>query len=287
MRILSNRLSDILKFYKSELVSVYSCIEIESLFYWTCEELLGQSRSQYRYNLLQTVSESMLLKFNFTVKALKNHTPIQYVFNKAYFYDLSLYVNEAVLIPRPETEELVHWIIQDYKKQKPHTIIDLCTGSGCIALALQNQFPSTQMQGLDISSEALTIAKQNGKNLNMNILWSEANILDVNLNLKQSFDIIVSNPPYVRLSEQKQMQANVLDNEPHLALFVSDKTPLLFYEAIARFSKIHLQAKGSVYLEINEALGKETSQLFRDYGFSAIELRKDMQNKDRMLKIGF
>ncbi|MEG2337386.1 MAG: peptide chain release factor N(5)-glutamine methyltransferase [Bacteroidales bacterium] len=287
MRIHSNQLSSILSFYQSELFSLYSPEECESLFYWSCEEILGNTRIYWRTHLSQAVSESVLLKFNFTVKDLKKHKPIQYIFHKAYFYDLSLYVDETVLIPRPETEELLHWIFQEYREKAPSKCIDLCTGSGCIALSLKSKFPNASIEGMDLSSQALSVAQKNSVQLNLHPLWIQANLLEGNWVLDSTFDLIVSNPPYVRLSEQALMNPNVLDYEPALALFVSDQDPLIFYRAIARFAKKHLHKKGFVYLEINEALGKECTQLFCDYGFTQIELRKDMQNKDRMLRIGF
>lgn len=230
---------------------------------------------------------------------LMKKEPIQYVLGKTFFCGLPFKVAPGVLIPRPETEELVEWIIADTPTDKPH-ILDIGTGSGCIALSLSHRLPLAKVTACDISREALKIAKENAENLHLDVQFKMADILQyqhINMFSSQKtspslekpkssmcYDIIVSNPPYVCSSEADSMEEHVLSYEPHLALFVSDNNPLLFYRAIAHFAQLNLKADGTLYLEINQRMGSETKQLLENLGFSHVEIRKDFYGNDRMIK---
>lgn len=217
--------------------------------------------------------------------SLLNGAPIQYVLGEAWFASMKFYVNESVLIPRPETEELVEWIIQDTDANANVSILDIGTGSGCIPISLKKALPNAQVHALDISPEALSVARRNAENLHTAIHFHQLNILDEKAHATlPTFDCIVSNPPYIRNMEKQEMHANVLQHEPHLALFVPDEDPLLFYREIAAFASSHLTPGGKLYFEINEALGTETSHLLQTTGFKNVHIRKDLQGKDRMIQ---
>jgi release factor glutamine methyltransferase len=210
--------------------------------------------------------------------------PLQYIIGKADFYGLSVFVDENVLIPRPETEELVDWVLHDFWG-KPLRLLDIGTGSGCIALALAKQRPTWEIWGVDLSAGALAIAQKNAAQLNVEPRFLQCDILDERqwAILPDAFDLICSNPPYIPLSEWVLMPSQVLDHEPHLALFVEDADPLQFYRAIGRFAASKLAPQGRLYVEINEHYGAATRRLFEDVGFGEVELRQDMSQKDRML----
>lgn len=193
-------------------------------------------------------------------------------------------VNENVLIPRPETEELVDWIIEDQKKDKQSiTILDIGTGSGCIAISLAKKIPEAKVYAMDISEQAIQVARDNAKKNQADITFIKADILEVK-ELFQDFDIIVSNPPYVRELEKKEMRSNVLDNEPQRALFVSDNEPLLFYKKITDLAKEKLKENGGLYFEINQYLGVETKNMIESKGFKSVEVRKDLYDNERMIR---
>ncbi|MCL2412850.1 MAG: peptide chain release factor N(5)-glutamine methyltransferase, partial [Bacteroidales bacterium] len=225
--------------------------------------------------------ESMMLKFSFAVKDLKKHKPIQYILGTCDFLDLSLHLTEDVLIPRPETEELVQKIAKE-NKNFTGKILDICTGSGCIALALKKQLPHALVQGFDNSENATVIAKENAKINQLGVDFFVADIF--NFSTEKRFDIIVSNPPYVLHSEKSQMKKNVLHYEPHEALFVDDKEPLVFYSAIVDFAKKRLNPDGKLYVEINEKFGREVAKLLKNQGFSSVKIDKDFLGKDRFVK---
>ena len=209
------------------------------------------------------------------------HKPIQYILGETEFCGLKFKVNSSVLIPRPETEELVMWIEKENPQAK--TILDLCTGSGCIAIALANQLKNTALAGIDISLDALSVAKENAKLNQVQVDFLQADVLHPHFSMEKKWDVIVSNPPYVRENERKQMSIRVLDYEPPLALFVDDDNPLLFYKAIARIGANHLTENGKLYLEINEAYGNEIKALLQQYNYKDIVLKKDIHGKDRMI----
>lgn len=296
MRIASNKIVDVVRFFRDELRNIYDEGEIETFITYCFDEYIGMKRAAIALHGNSTISESELLKFNFAVKDLKKHKPIQYILGKADFYGLKFKVNEHVLIPRPETEELVHTMILDQKIEdgrwkmkdgiRPVTIIDIGTGSGCIAIALKKNISAAAVFGLDISEEALEVAKQNALYNNVDIQFIKYDILSnaVFPKVDLKFDIIVSNPPYITGSEKEKMDKNVTDYEPHLALFVNDMDPLLFYKSIVRFALQHLNKNGKIYFEINQGLGIETRQILIDVGFKNIELIKDLNSNFRILR---
>lgn len=236
------------------------------------------------------------------VDALLRNEPVQYVLGEAWFDGLLLKVDRHVLIPRPETEELVQWVAADIAAAAKSSqasspaptpssgaarpaILDIGTGSGCIPIALRKRLPHAELTGLDISPDALAVARENGTRYAPTVQWIQADILDeTHWNDLPVYDIIVSNPPYIASAERSDMHTRVLAHEPHLALFVPDEDPLLFYRGIARFCKTRLCAGGALYLEINEALGEETKTLLQEEGFGEVILKKDLQEKDRMIR---
>ncbi|MBG7629077.1 MAG: peptide chain release factor N(5)-glutamine methyltransferase [Bacteroidetes bacterium] len=279
----------ILKFkttFFSGLAETYPKTEIQSFFNILVEFRLKLSRIDVALN---SDYEINTLDLNFLQKALidlKKHKPIQYITGETEFYNLPFKVNEHVLIPRPETEELVDWIVADSKLETQHSklnMLDIGTGSGCIPISLAKNLPNTKVSAIDISLEALKTAEINAQFNNVDIHFIEKDILNTN-SLSEVYDVIISNPPYVRELEKDEMQKNVLDNEPHLALFVENNNPLLFYDKIADLAKSHLTKNGHLYLEINQYLGKETADLLNAKGFKNIELRKDIFGSDRMIK---
>jgi release factor glutamine methyltransferase len=282
LKIPSNSIKDIVRFFREELAGGHSGEEIELFIQYCFEEYSGLKKHEIRFRENETINESTLLKYSFAVKALKQHKPIQYVLGKADFYGLKFKVNENVLIPRPETEELVALIINENKAANL-SILDIGTGSGCIAISLAKHIVGSKVSAIDISEKALEIAKQNAKFNQVEIEFIQQDILNPAEHFQQ-FDIIVSNPPYVRDLEKQEMTSNVLDFEPHLALFVSDENPLVFYNAIADFAKTHLTPSGKLYFEINEYLGEETKKLLTDKGFKNVELIKDLNGKNRILR---
>jgi release factor glutamine methyltransferase len=293
MRMPSNKIADVIRFFRDELKTSYESGEIETFIAYCFEEFLNMKREAVFLNPTSTISESELLKFNFAIKELKQHKPIQYILGSADFYGLKFNVNKDVLIPRPETEELVHLIIMENGKWKmengggSYFLLDIGTGSGCIPIALKKNIPSANVYALDISAKALDIAKQNAEMNQVTIEFFEYDILSSKSLLPHpdlKFDCIVSNPPYICMAEKEQMQKNVLDYEPHLALFVDDENPLLFYNAIADFALKQLNPKGKLYFEINQALGLETLQLLEHKGFKKIILIKDLNNNNRIVK---
>lgn len=222
-------------------------------------------------------------------RVLLQHKPVQYVLQEAWFYGMALYVNEQVLIPRPETEELVDWLVKDAgnAQRSGRSVLDIGTGSGCIALAIKKKLPHVLVHACDISNGALQVAKKNAAGLDLDIDFHALDILSEQArNELGIFDMIISNPPYIPQSDKPAMASNVLEYEPSLALFVDDEDPMLFYTAIAAFAKLHLAPGGLIYLEIHEAMGDAVVSTFRSYGFSRIEVRKDMQGRSRMVKVG-
>lgn len=270
----------------NELNNIYPTTEIQSFFNLLINFKLNMSRADIALQFDYEISKKDLDFLKNGLKELKNQKPIQYIIGKTEFYGLPFYVNKHVLIPRPETEELINWILEDLTAknlQSDLNILDIGTGSGCIAISLAKNLPNSKVFALDISSNALNTAKQNALLNNVNINFVEANILTTN-NLNQTFDIIVSNPPYVREIEKQQMHKNVLNNEPHIALFVENENPLIFYDKIADFSKKHLSKNGKLYVEINQYLGLETLELLRLKQFKKQTLKKDIFNNHRMIK---
>lgn len=274
-------------FFQEQLAILYDEIEVESFFYIILENKNNLKRIDLALNIDLEFSELNLSVWNEILEKLKLEIPIQYILGTTSFYGLDFEVNENVLIPRPETEELVEWIIKEntnIESSKKLKILDIGTGSGCIAISLAKNIPNSEVFALDVSIKALAIAKKNAEINNVNITFVQKNILE-GVNLKQKFDIIVSNPPYVRNLEKHEIGKNVLNSEPHLALFVDDNDALIFYKKIAELAKINLVENSQLYFEINQYLAKETIELLENLGFKNIELRQDIYGNDRMVKL--
>lgn len=269
--------------FQEALSSIYPNEEIDSFFFILMEEKLGLKRVDLILNPDKKIDAPTVDYFKSVIEKLKNEIPIQYIIGHTAFFGLDFIVDENVLIPRQETEELVDWIIKSADKKEPLKILDIGTGSGCIAISLAENIPNASVFAIDVSKEALNMAKQNAQKNEVKINFINESILTLK-KLEQKFDIIVSNPPYIRELEKHEIKNNVLDNEPHLALFVEDDNPLLFYDAIADFSKNHLKKNGLLFFEINQYLGKETLELVKSKGFLNTELKKDLNNNDRMIK---
>ncbi|MEL0456826.1 peptide chain release factor N(5)-glutamine methyltransferase [Flavobacteriaceae bacterium SZ-1-7] len=271
--------------FHEELDSIYASEEVDSFFYMLAESHYKVKRIQLATDPeLSVEDEALILN---SLAALKGEKPIQYILGETEFYGLIFKVNDGVLIPRPETEELVEWVLKKVEKTAEVHILDIGTGSGCIAVSLAKHLPKAKIHALDISKKALEVAKLNAKLNDVHVDFFEANILSHNAqtSLKSiKYDIIVSNPPYIREQEKQFMKPNVMDNEPHLALFVNHENPLLFYEVISSFAVDNLKEGGALYFEINEYLGKDMIDLLRRKNFINIELKQDIFKKDRMIK---
>ena len=287
MHIPSNKVRDIERYFHTELAGLYPDSEItmfvrmlfEAFFGWTLTDLLLRRDD--------TVNQSDLLRFHWAAEDLKHFRPIQHIIGWTDFCGCRIEVDENTLIPRPETEEIVNWTIDHNSKLNNHnsqlTILDLCTGSGCIAIALAKHLPQAQVAAVDISEKALAVAKKNAAANNVSINFLQTDIIHYPFSvLRSPFSLIISNPPYVMDKERAAMQHNVLDWEPQQALFVPDSDPLLFYRAIADIADKHLAHDGMIVLEINESLGQETAQLFESHGFETA-LHSDFRGKTRML----
>ena len=287
MKVASNLVRDIKKYYREQLCSIYDYEEANSLVSILLEYYFKIDRVKMALETDLRLSESEMLTFHFAVKDLLKNKPIQYIIGETEFCDLKFKVNENVLIPRPETAEMVYKIVNSQQSTvNSHcSIIDIGTGSGCIAISLANAFPESQVYALDISEEALNVARENAINNNVNVNFIHDNILNLKNIIETKFDIIVSNPPYVRELEKAEMHNNVLEWEPHKALFVSDNDPLIFYRGILEFAKSHLKENGEIWFEINEFLSKEMTDLCHELGFSDVNIYKDFREKERIMAI--
>ncbi|NCC17876.1 MAG: peptide chain release factor N(5)-glutamine methyltransferase [Bacteroidia bacterium] len=279
MRIKSNRIEDILKFALQELEGIYSENEIKQMTYSLITHFCNIPKTSILANNKQTVLESELLKLNFAIKDLKKEKPLQYIMGYTDFYNIKLNLNHKVLIPRPETEELVDMIIKENKGKKDLKIADFGCGSGAIALSLKNNIPDSEIWAFDIEDNAINQTKENAQALNLDINIEKKDLLKDNFS-DYNFDIIVSNPPYVMEKEKSLMRDNVLKHEPHQALFVKDEDPLIFYQAIERIAQKNLKPKGKIYMEINESLSERTKKVFKDYHTKII---KDLFDKYRFI----
>jgi len=270
-----------------QLYELYDQREAANIADLVIEAVTGQKkidRIVYKDLLVNEVQQQELHKIG---TELLEHRPVQYVLGQVWFRDMQLRVNESVLIPRPETEELVDWIIKDIQAsgKTELSLLDIGTGSGCIPIAVRKKIPGVAVSGVDVSDDALQVAILNSIEQKVLVDFLHLDFLNESeWNHLGKYNIIASNPPYIKKSEEAYMSANVLKHEPHLALFVPDEDPLLFYKAIVKFATAHLKEEGAVYVEINETLGEEVKVLFLDKGFSKVEVRKDMQGKDRMVK---
>ena len=274
------------RLFVEQLEPFYDNTEVESFFYLILENVNHLRRIDLALNIDLKFTEKEIFIWNEILEKLKLEIPIQYILGKTSFYGLDFFVNNNVLIPRPETEELVDWITITNKNQRFKNILDIGTGSGCIAISLAKNISNSNIFALDVSSEALTIARKNAEINNANVNFILDDILKT-IALNQKFDVIVSNPPYVRNLEKHEINKNVLDNEPHLALFVSDNDALIFYRKIAQFALNNLEKNGYLFFEINQYLGQETTELLHNIGFKNIELKQDIYGNDRMIRCNF
>ncbi|WP_434036565.1 peptide chain release factor N(5)-glutamine methyltransferase [Formosa sp. 4Alg 33] len=284
------KLKDIQNTFHEALDADYDKREVDHFFFMICDYYFNFKRISLALEPEYSISETDAIPVLDALESLKKHEPIQYVLKSTEFFGLEFQVNNAVLIPRPETEELVAWIIEAGldKIKDPIRILDIGTGSGCIAIAVAKHFENANVFGVDISEDAIGVAKHNAELNNVTVNFIQADILNIDPTLVSDFslpfDIIISNPPYVREQEKLQMKANVLNHEPHQALFVEDHDPLKFYKVISEFAKINLVEDGLLFFEINEFLGEEMVALLIEHHFKAVELRKDMFKRNRMIK---
>jgi release factor glutamine methyltransferase len=276
-------LQEIKVFLKQTLSSKIDAVELTSLIGMLIEAVTGWNRMQQIVNVNTELTKKQQTVLENYAQQLLAGKPIQYILGKAWFMGNELMVNENVLIPRPETEELVEWIISYASiMNKPLSVLDIGTGSGCIPIALKLALPNCTLTGLDISKDALGVAQMNAKNLNASIEWMEEDILNTAA-LDTSYDIMVSNPPYIPLREKKDMQEQVLNFEPSIALFVSNEDPLIYYKAIAKIGKQNLSKNGQLFFEIHYDQGKAILALLDELNYHA-ELRQDSFGKNRMIR---
>ena len=282
-------------YFNKTLKKIYPTSEIDTFLFLLLEEYLNFKRIDIVLKSNFEISPEDLILLRSSTKLLEQEIPIQYILGKTEFYGFPFILNEHVLIPRPETEELITSILEKVLKTKTfHTnakekqlkILDIGTGSGCIPISLKKSLPFAEITAIDVSNEALTIAKKNTVLNKVDINLTQQDILKTT-SLNQLYDIIVSNPPYVRESEKKEIKNNVLNNEPHMALFVKDNNPLVFYNKIAELAKNHLTKNGTLFFEINQYLGKETVELIKLKGFNKIQLKKDIFGRDRIIIASF
>ena len=282
-------------YFNETLKTIYPITEIDSFFFLLLEEYLGFRRVDIVLKSDFKITQETLNLLQSATKQLEQEVPLQYIIGKTEFYGLPFVVNKHVLIPRPETEELVAWVVSESSrfktfntstKQTTETkqlkILDIGTGSGCIPISLKKQLPFAKISAIDISKEALTVAKKNAVLNNVDIHFILQDILKT-VALDQHYDIIISNPPYVRELEKKELKNNVLKNEPHVALFVENDNPLIFYAKIAELAKKYLNKNGLLFFEINQYLATEAIHLVNEKGLKNIQLKKDMFGNDRII----
>ena len=282
-------------YFNKTLKKIYPTSEIDTFLFLLLEEYLNFKRIDVVLKSNFKISPEDLILLKSSTKLLEQEIPIQYILGKTEFYGFPFILNEHVLIPRPETEELITSILEKVlktktfytnAKEKQLKILDIGTGSGCIPISLKKSLPFAEITAIDVSNEALTIAKKNAILNKVDINLTQQDILNTT-SLNQLYDVIVSNPPYVRESEKKEIKNNVLNNEPHMALFVKDNNPLVFYNKIAELAKNHLSENGTLFFEINQYLGKETVELIKLKGFNKIQLKKDIFGRDRIIIASF
>jgi len=281
----------IYKEYFDELKNIYDEREAANIVDWIFENITGIKKIDRTLNKQKQLSNITIEQLYNALEQLLKHKPIQYVLGEAWFYKMKLFVNEHVLIPRPETEELVEWIVQDVQSirttllpsTKTLNIIDVGTGSGCIAIALKKEVANANILGIDVSAEALAVAKQNAIDQNVNIDSLQINFLDEkSWPDLATFNMIVSNPPYIPEKEKNILEKNVVAYEPHLALFVSDSDPFIFYKKIAQFASDHLEPKGKIFVEVHEKYAGKVATIFSQFHFTPI-IKKDIYGRERMI----
>ncbi|MEP6583123.1 MAG: peptide chain release factor N(5)-glutamine methyltransferase [Ginsengibacter sp.] len=275
----------------NELKRIYEEREAANITDWIFETVTQLKKWERREALNKDINKEQLTRLENHLRDLLQHKPVQYVLNEAWFYKMKFFVNESVLIPRPETEELVSWIVNEIKSAKPDVrneglqILDIGTGSGCIAISIKKNLQACIVTALDVSEEALNVAKRNAEVLQADIDFIENNFLnESDWNQLDQYDVIVSNPPYIPAKERETLSKNVSGFEPSIALFVPDNDPYVFYDKIAKFSLLHLKVEGKIYVEIHEDHAKKIKNIFSSYNFKT-EVRKDIYGKERMIKI--
>ncbi|WP_299010258.1 peptide chain release factor N(5)-glutamine methyltransferase [uncultured Tenacibaculum sp.] len=270
--------------FTKELKSIFPKTEIDTFFFLLIEEYLGLQRIDFTLQPTLEIPSKKCDLLDTALARLQKEEPIQYILGKTEFYGYPFKINENTLIPRPETEELVEWILNEVKDNKQQlSILDIGTGTGCIPISLKKNIPSANVSAIDVSEEALKVAKENASLNKAEITFILQDILQTE-NLSRQYDVIVSNPPYVRELEKVEIKNNVLENEPHLALFVDDDNPLIFYKKIADLAIKSLTKNGLLFFEINQYLGPETIEMLKRKGFTKVELRKDLFGNNRMIK---
>ena len=282
MFVIDNQLKTAKNYFSEQLKNLFTATEINSMWKEITCFRFNWNASDFILNTTFRLSESDLLFIRSYVHRLKKNEPFQYIHGITTFFGLELICDKRALIPRPETEELVAWAVEfgPYK-----TISDLCTGSGCIALGLKSKFSESNVTGLDISTDALSLAKENSKLTNLDVEFNHADVLNINGDLlDQKWDCIISNPPYIPSNERESIAENVLNFEPEISLFVENENPIIFYEAIVKYAKSNLSENGFLFFEIHPDFSAEISDLLKLKGFINIELRKDLQGKNRMIK---
>jgi release factor glutamine methyltransferase len=286
MKIAGNKLKHLQAFYHTQLQERFDAGEIRALFQTSIEHYLGWSAVDQIRRQEENLNQSDLLKIYDCAKALAAGQPLQYILKEAWFYGLSFYVDASVLIPRPETEELVDLILKQNEKLK--SVLDIGTGSGCIPITIKSKRPETKVFACDLSEAALSVAEKNAKALNTEIEWIKADALqaDFHLHFKTPFQLIVSNPPYIKASESSAMSREVLDHEPHMALFAEGDDAIIFYKKIITISEKILESEGLLYFELNPLTAEEVKLFAEKSGlFSSIEIISDMSGKSRFMRL--
>lgn len=274
-------LAELQKIFWQELSTIYEEREARSVTKIVFENKLELQAHQMAFERFRILTLEQEKQLNEILKRLLTQEPVQYILEEADFFGLKFRVNKSVLIPRPETEELVEWMLSEVRSEIQ--VLDIGTGSGCIPISISKEIPQAHIEACDISDDTLEIAKENNCRIQTSVKFFKHDILSENLSTNK-YDVIVSNPPYISLNEKAAMRSNVLEFEPHLALFVSGVDDLIFYRKIAEQALVALKPNGKLFFEINEAKGKETVEVLHDFGFMNIELRKDLSGKDRMIK---
>ncbi len=281
------KLKDFRTFFNEELSDLYPKTEIDTFFFRTIEHILNLQLTDVFTKQDLLIDDANMTVLKSVIKRLQKEEPIQYILGETEFYGYRFKVNSDVLIPRPETEELVSWVKETIENNQTElSILDIGTGSGCIAISIQKEVPTARVTAFDISEKALNTAKQNAELNEANVNFIHHDILSNTL-INKKFDVIISNPPYVRELEKVEIKNNVLNNEPHLALFVDDNNPLLFYKRIADVALTNLNDNGVLFFEINQYLGEETKQMLLDKGFKNVVLKNDLFGNHRMIKANF
>ena len=281
MFVKDNKIDTCKHYFSDQLKDKFSSLAIHQMWKTLICKRFDWNDTEFILNQKTLLSESELLYVRDFVKRLLSNEPFQYILGETSFYNLSILCNSSALIPRPETEELVNWVKNS--TSNPLSILDIGTGTGCIALALKSIFSNTYVEAWDISDDALLLARKNAINLNLIVDFRNVNVLDT-FNLDSKFDVFVSNPPYVQYSEKGELEQNVRDFEPHLALFVDDEDPLIFYKKIADLALLNLNPNGLLFFETHHKFHEELEREMKKRGFINIELRKDLQGLDRFLK---